>query len=69
MPNSIITQDQNGQELFNAISSFFCKYKVGDLLYNHYQNKPVLNLDKKRKYHLTYEKLDGMIDDIFLCLS
>ena len=32
MPNSIITQDQNGQELFNAISSFFCKYKVGDLL-------------------------------------
>lgn len=32
MPNSIITQDQNGQELFNAISSFFCKYKIGDLL-------------------------------------
>ena len=32
MPNSIITQDQEGQNLFNAISSFFCTFKVGDLL-------------------------------------
>ena len=32
MPNSIITQDQEGQNLFNAISSFFCTFKIGDLL-------------------------------------
>ena len=32
MPISIITQDQYGQELFNAISSFFSKYEVGNLL-------------------------------------
>ena len=32
MPNSIIPQDQDGQELFNAISSFFCNFKVGNLL-------------------------------------
>ena len=32
MPNSILPQDQNGQELFNAISSFFCCFKVGALL-------------------------------------
>lgn len=32
MPISIITQDQDGQELFNAISSFFSKYGVGNLL-------------------------------------
>ena len=32
MPNSIISQDQDGQELFNAISSFFNAYKVGNLL-------------------------------------
>ena len=32
MPNSILPQDQDGQELFNAISSFFCKFKVGNLL-------------------------------------
>ena len=32
MPNSIITQDQEGQNLFNAISSFFCTFRIGDLL-------------------------------------
>lgn len=32
MPNSILPQDQDGQELFNAISSFFSKFKIGDLL-------------------------------------
>ena len=32
MPNSIITQDQDGQELFNAISSFFSRFKIGNLL-------------------------------------
>ena len=32
MPISIITQDYNGQELFNAISSFFCNFGIGDLL-------------------------------------
>lgn len=32
MPSSIILQDQDGQELYNAISSFFCKFGVGKLL-------------------------------------
>ena len=32
MPNSIISQEQDGQELFNAISAFFCKLKIGYLL-------------------------------------
>ena len=32
MPNSILPQDQDGQELFNAISSFFSTFKVGNLL-------------------------------------
>ncbi|MCR4690118.1 MAG: fibronectin type III domain-containing protein [Lachnospiraceae bacterium] len=31
-------------------------------LYSCYQNKTVQNLDKKREYHLTYRKLDSMID-------
>ena len=32
MLNSIITQDKDGQELFNAISSFFSTYGIGNLL-------------------------------------
>jgi len=32
MPNSIVPQDQTGQELYNAISSFFCKFTIGNLL-------------------------------------
>ena len=32
MPNSIITQDQDGQDLFNAISSFFRSFGIGNLL-------------------------------------
>ena len=32
MPISILPQDQDGQELFNAISSFYRKFKIGDLL-------------------------------------
>lgn len=32
MPNSILPQDQDGQELFSAISSFFCRFKIRDLL-------------------------------------
>lgn len=32
MPNSILPQDRDGQELFNAISSFFSGYRIGDLL-------------------------------------
>ena len=32
MLNSIITQDHDGQELFNAISSFFRSFGIGDLL-------------------------------------
>ena len=32
MPNSILPQDQDGQEIFNAISSFFCTFEIGKLL-------------------------------------
>ena len=32
MPNSIVPHDHDGQELFNAISSFFSRFKVGNLL-------------------------------------
>ena len=32
MPNSIITQDQDGKNLFNAISSFFSTLGIGNLL-------------------------------------
>ena len=32
MLNSIITQDHDGQNLFNAISSFFCSFGIGNLL-------------------------------------
>ena len=32
MPNSILPQDQDGQDLFNAISSFFTRFSVGKLL-------------------------------------
>ena len=32
MLNSIITQDHDGQNLFHAISSFFCTFEIGKLL-------------------------------------
>ncbi len=32
MPISILPQDQNGQDLFNAISSFFRTFGIGNLL-------------------------------------
>lgn len=32
MPNSILPQDQDGEELFHAISSFFNRFQIGDLL-------------------------------------
>ena len=32
MPNSILPQDNDGQELFNAISSFFSMFGIGKLL-------------------------------------
>lgn len=32
MPTTIISQDNEGQNLYNAISSFFSKFKIGDLL-------------------------------------
>ncbi|WP_409336353.1 hypothetical protein [Eubacterium sp. F2] len=32
MPISILPQDQDGQELFTAISSFFHTFKIGQLL-------------------------------------
>ncbi len=31
MPNSILPQEQDGQVLFNAISSFFSMFKISDL--------------------------------------
>ena len=32
MPISILPQDKDGQELFNAISSFFSGFGIGNLL-------------------------------------
>ncbi|MQN00749.1 MAG: hypothetical protein DUD27_07305 [Lachnospiraceae bacterium] len=32
MPTSILPQNQDEQELYNAISSFFRRFKIGDLL-------------------------------------
>lgn len=32
MPTSIVPQDQDGQDVYNAISSFFFKFEVGNLL-------------------------------------
>ena len=32
MPTSIVSQEQDGQELYNAISSFFSKFCIGKLL-------------------------------------
>ena len=32
MPTSILPQNQDEKELSNAISSFFCRFKIGDLL-------------------------------------
>lgn len=32
MPTSILPQNQDEKELFHAISSFFCRFKIGDLL-------------------------------------
>ena len=32
MPTSILPQNQDEKELFNAISSFFYRFKIGDLL-------------------------------------
>lgn len=34
MPTSILPQNRDEKELFNAISSFFCRFKIGDLLRN-----------------------------------
>ena len=50
MPNSILPQDQDGQEIFNAISSFFCTFEIGKLLRkcNAHKEKgvPVLDIFK-----------------------
>ena len=32
MPNSILPQDQDEQKVYNAISSFFCTFGIGNLL-------------------------------------
>lgn len=32
MPNSILPQDKDGQELYNSISSFFQTFGLGNLL-------------------------------------
>ena len=32
MPISILPQDQDGQEIYNAISLFFSNFKIGNLL-------------------------------------
>ena len=50
MPNSILPQDQVGQDLFNALSSFFCTFGIGNLLRKCNAQKekgvPILNIFK-----------------------
>ena len=50
MPNSSLPQDQDGQDLFNAISSFFTRFGVGKLLRTCHAQKgkgvPVLQIFK-----------------------
>ncbi len=50
MPNSILPQNQDGQNLFNAISSFFCTFGIGNLLRKCNAQKekgvPILNIFK-----------------------
>lgn len=50
MPNSSLPQDQDGQNLFNAISSFFTRFSVGKLLHKCNAQKekgvPVLQIFK-----------------------
>ena len=33
MPISMLPQDKDGQELFNAISTFFSTFRIGNLLH------------------------------------
>lgn len=50
MPISILPQDQDGQKIFNAISSFFCTFGIGKLLHQCNAQKekgvPVLDIFK-----------------------
>ena len=50
MPNSILPQKQDGRDLFNAISSFFCRFQIGTLLRRCNAQKekgvPILNIFK-----------------------
>ena len=50
MPMSILPQDKDGQELFNAISSFFSTFGIGNLLHKCNAQKekgvPVINIFK-----------------------
>ena len=52
MPNSILPQDQDGQDIFNAISSFFCTFGIGNLLRKCNAQKekgvPILDIFKYR---------------------
>lgn len=56
MPSSIILQDHDGQELYNAISSFFSKFGVGKLLRKCNAQKekgvPVLDIFKYKLYNV-----------------
>ena len=50
MPISILPQDKDGQELFNAISTFFSTFRIGNLLHKCNAQKekgvPVINIFK-----------------------
>ena len=50
MPTDILSQDSNGQELYNAITSFFSRFQVGKLLSKCNANKekgvPVMDIFK-----------------------
>ena len=71
MPISILPQDQDGQELFNAISSFFRTFGIGNLLRKCNAQKekgvPVLDISEKVGYktHSAVVKRMQKIREVF----
>ncbi len=61
MLNSIIPQDQDGQELFNAISSFFTTFGVGNLLRKCNAQKekgiPVIDIFKYKLFNVARQMI------------
>ena len=71
MPTSILPQNQDEQELYNAISSFFRRFKIGNLLRKCNAQKEkgipvILDTDDKDKA-ARYEHLGMKLDRVRNC--